>query len=43
MKHLETLLLYNNELRDLDKNIEFLKNYPHLTQLGNNLINIIKI
>ena len=34
MPHLETLSISNNELRDLDKNIEFLKKYTTLKQLG---------
>lgn len=34
MPHLETLSLYNNELRDLDKNIELLRKYTSLKQLG---------
>ena len=34
MPHLETLSISNNELRDLDKNIEFLKKYTGLKQLG---------
>jgi len=25
MRHIETLLIYDNELRDLDKNLEFLR------------------
>jgi len=38
MPHIETLSLSNNELRDLDKNIEFLRKFTGLTQLGINLI-----
>ena len=34
MPHLETLSISNNELRDLDKNIDFLKKFTLLTQLG---------
>ena len=34
MMHLETLSVYNNELRGLDNVIEFLKKYTHLKQLG---------
>lgn len=34
LTHLETLSIYNNELRDLDKNIDFLKKYTELQQLG---------
>jgi len=30
LNHLETLLLFNNELRDLDKVLEILKNFTHL-------------
>ncbi len=30
MRHLETLIAYNNELRDLQKQIDFLKPYTHL-------------
>jgi len=33
LKHLETLIIYNNELRDLDKILNFLKSYTHLTHL----------
>eukprot|EP00825_Cyclidium_porcatum_P038495 TRINITY_DN4488_c0_g1_i3.p1 TRINITY_DN4488_c0_g1~~TRINITY_DN4488_c0_g1_i3.p1 ORF type:complete len:413 (+),score=95.67 TRINITY_DN4488_c0_g1_i3:169-1407(+) len=33
LNHLETLSLYNNELRDLDKNIKQLQQYPSLKQL----------
>ena len=33
MRHLEHLLLYNNELRDLDKNLEILKELVYLKQL----------
>ena len=32
--HLETLLIYNNELRGLDDTINFLKDFPYITQLG---------
>ncbi len=35
MKHLETLIVSNNELRDLQKNLEFLEDFPYLKQLGN--------
>ena len=31
--HLETLCLYNNELRGLDDNIEFIKRFTRLTNL----------
>jgi hypothetical protein len=34
MGHLEALVIYNNELRDLDKNLEILKEFPYLTELG---------
>jgi Leucine-rich repeat (LRR) protein len=34
MKHLESIVVYNNELRDLDKNLEDLLIYPYLTELG---------
>ena len=32
--HLETLLVYNNELRGLDDTINFLNDFPYITQLG---------
>ena len=35
MKHLETLVIYNNELRNLDKVLEDLSIYPYLKELGN--------
>ena len=34
MGHLEALVIYNNELRDLDKNLDILKEFPYLTELG---------
>lgn len=34
MGHLEALVIYNNELRNLDENIETLKEFPYLTELG---------
>jgi hypothetical protein len=33
MRHLESLVIYNNELRDLDKNLEDLKMFPYLKEL----------
>lgn len=41
MPYLETLSISNNELRNLDKNIEFLKEYTLLTHLGNYYIMIV--
>jgi hypothetical protein len=34
MKHLEILIVSNNELRDLQKNLDFLEDFPYLKQLG---------
>jgi Leucine-rich repeat (LRR) protein len=34
MRHLESLVIYNNELRDLDLNLDALSEYPYLQELG---------